>query len=1200
MHLKSLTLRGFKSFASSTTMRFEPGVNCVVGPNGSGKSNVVDALAWVMGEQGVKNLRGGSMADVIFAGTAKRPALGRAEVALTIDNSDGVLPIEYSEVTISRTLFRSGGSEYAINGTSCRLLDIQDLLSDTGMGKEMHVIIGQGRLDAVLTASPEDRRSFIEEASGVLKHRKRKEKALRKMESMAGSLTRIEDLTAELRRQLGPLARQAEAARKANIIQADVRDARARLLADDLAQQHARLSTQATNEKQIATERERNAEQVQVVRGRVLELEGLVGRLQPELALLNEQWEKLGTLQERFRSLSQLAAERQRSLAAGDQTRYHGERPEDIRERAKRSLTQEEALRNEVESAADRLSEAVAEREELEQTERQLERDVVELNRIVADQRESAARLTGQLNSERTRIESLDSELERVVATGNMAAERAAEAARDCEELEAAIAQHSGPDDSMRQAHEQLAFQIEETRQELARARRARQEQGEALASWKAKAETLALSLEPADATMWVMDSRHPSLRLLRDHLSVSAGWESAVEAALAGAVAGVAAESLDEAVDLLRAVREENTGRIEITIADGAGEASAGDDDASYDGRPAWEAAASRTARILNEIVPDSQQAVAALDVVAVADPMRATIERILCDTVLTVDLLSARTLLQAGIRRVATVAGDVLTASRAQGGEASPASLLARQHAYKEAEAEADGAAEKLHECGAEVAAKERALEEMESRFQELGADLTARDSQLAALSAQLGVVRRSVQSSREEQARGQARVERIRAERARHAKELADLERQQSASTGDPEELARRLSGRQEEIREAHEATRVARQRETEARLKLRTSEERLRAVAGKAEALERNAQAVEERIERARRAAERRALSQTIAHTVEEDAQQALSAARAIRSDIGEKRQDMESRRTIHDRDLAAARQELEELQATGRKLADSGHQHELLQAELRLRYEQLSAQAIDTLGIQAGDLIDEYGPHVPIPTEKGERPFVRAEQEQRLAKSERALGRLGKINPLALEEHAALEERQKYLSDQLMDLRKSRDDLLRIVRDIDQHVEEVLGSALRDVSEWFETVFAKLFPGGQGRMVLTDPDNPLTTGVDLEARPPGKRVKRLSLLSGGERSLTAIAFLVAIFMARPSPFYVMDEVEAALDDVNLSRLLDTFRDLQENSQLLVVTHQKRTMEIADTLYGVTMRDDGVSHVISQRMRDIAPA
>src|SRR5213082_4311152 len=241
VHLSSLTLKGFKSFASATTSRLEPGITCVVGPNGSGKSNVVDAIAWVLGEQGAKSLRGGKMEDVVFAGTTSRPPLGRAEVVLTIDNTDGALPIDYTEVTISRTMFRNGGSDYAINGNPCRLLDVQELLSDSGIGREMHVIVGQGQLDAVLSARPEDRRAFIEEAAGVLKHKKRKEKALRKLEAMQANLTRLQDLTTELRRQLKPLGKQAEVARRAAGIQADLRDAKLRLAADDVVNRQAEL-----------------------------------------------------------------------------------------------------------------------------------------------------------------------------------------------------------------------------------------------------------------------------------------------------------------------------------------------------------------------------------------------------------------------------------------------------------------------------------------------------------------------------------------------------------------------------------------------------------------------------------------------------------------------------------------------------------------------------------------------------------------------------------------------------------------------------------------------------------------------------------------------------------------------------------------------------------------------------------------------
>ena len=366
MYLKSLTLRGFKSFASSTTLRFEPGITCVVGPNGSGKSNVVDALAWVMGEQGAKSLRGGKMEDVIFAGTSGRPPLGRAEVALTIDNTDGALPIEYTEVTISRTLFRNGGSEYAINGRACRLLDIQDLLSDSGLGREMHVIVGQGQLDAVLRATPEERRGFIEEAAGVLKHRKRKEKALRKLESMQANLNRLNDLTAELRRQLKPLGKQAEVARRAATIQADLRDARIRLLADDLHTVRAALEKEIADENAL---RERRAEveaRHEEIEARLAELEAALAEDAPELAHAQETVLQLSTVQERLRATHQLALQRWRNLTADEPEVRPGRDPDEIAAEAEALREQEFDLRAALAEDQARLNEAIEGRQQME------------------------------------------------------------------------------------------------------------------------------------------------------------------------------------------------------------------------------------------------------------------------------------------------------------------------------------------------------------------------------------------------------------------------------------------------------------------------------------------------------------------------------------------------------------------------------------------------------------------------------------------------------------------------------------------------------------------------------------------------------------------------------------------------------------------------------------------------------------------
>ncbi|MDU7506463.1 MAG: AAA family ATPase, partial [Clostridia bacterium] len=316
MYLKSLTLKGFKSFASATTLNFEPGITAIVGPNGSGKSNVVDALAWVMGEQGAKSLRGGKMEDVIFAGTSGRAALGRAEVSLTIDNSDGLLPIDYTEVTISRTLFRSGGSEYAINGTTCRLLDVQELLSDTGMGREMHVIVGQGQLDQILRATPEVRRGFIEEAAGVLKHRRRKEKASRKLASTQQNLERLNDLIREIRRQLKPLGRQAQVARRAAVIQAELRDSRARLLADDYTQAKLALDSELAGAQAAADAKRAATQRVEQAQSDELAAEQAVSELAPVLNQAQEVWYSISALRERVSTTISIAAERMRYSAA--------------------------------------------------------------------------------------------------------------------------------------------------------------------------------------------------------------------------------------------------------------------------------------------------------------------------------------------------------------------------------------------------------------------------------------------------------------------------------------------------------------------------------------------------------------------------------------------------------------------------------------------------------------------------------------------------------------------------------------------------------------------------------------------------------------------------------------------------------------------------------------------------------------------
>ena len=469
VHLKTLTLRGFKSFASATTLNFEPGVTCVVGPNGSGKSNVVDALAWVMGEQGAKSLRGGKMEDVIFAGTAGRPPLGRAEVALTIDNADGALPIEYSEVTISRTLFRNGGSEYAINGQGCRLLDIQDLLSDSGLGREMHVIVGQGQLDAVLRATPEERRGFIEEAAGVLKHRKRKEKALRKLEAMQANLTRLGDLTGEIRRQLGPLGRQAEVARKAAVVQADLRDSRARLLADDLAQLTSTLEQEIADESALRVRREEVEGALAATRARLATLEREAAEAAPALSEASEVWYRLSSLRERLRGTASLAADRVRLLGSAGPERTGGSDPDDLAAQAERVRAAEAELASEVELSRAALEAAVTARQEAEAEATAAEKEVATALRGAADRREGVARLAGQVAARRSRVEATQAELGRLRESLAAAEQRGQEATTQFAVLESQVAGVEEGEEGLDAEHEAAVEALERATERLDR-----------------------------------------------------------------------------------------------------------------------------------------------------------------------------------------------------------------------------------------------------------------------------------------------------------------------------------------------------------------------------------------------------------------------------------------------------------------------------------------------------------------------------------------------------------------------------------------------------------------------------------------------------------------------------------------------------------------------------------------------------------
>ena len=1189
MHLKTLTLRGFKSFASATTLALQPGITCVVGPNGSGKSNVVDALAWVMGEQGARALRGSNMADVIFAGTSGRAALGRAQVDLTIDNADGLLDIEYSEVTISRTLFRGGGSEYSINGSPVRLLDVQELLSDTGMGRQMHVIVGQGQLDAILSSTPEERRGFIEEAAGVLKHRRRKERALKKLADMDANLVRVLDLTAEIHRQLKPLARQARIARRASLIQARVRDAKARLLADDLASALSRLAALEASDESAAQRRATLEAQIAASRVSLSSLEEAERSSSPALEQASADWQSLTTLTERLRG-TLMAATQKVALRATPEPPPAGEDPDVLDERARVAGTEDAALAGQVDVARSALTSATRAREAAEDTDEAASRELARVNRVIADHREKVARLTGDVSTAASRLEAARAEAERAWSAYQGAQERAAAAEAAVPGTTGSVADSAFDKDGLSadssggaaRAHAEASARRDAARARVDELLGVEREARAERARWEARRDALEQLLAPEDGTSELL-GKPGVLGQVAPLLRVAPGYEDAVAAALAPFADAVVVDSLARGLGELDAARAAgrslrlvvapgDQGRAEETLRTGEATASS-------------PVAASPGALGAAELPEGAAWLRSVVTCEGGAAPLAALLDGVVaCSAECAPAVLALM-----GVRAVVTPGGDVLRAWSVEGGRQA-SSVLSVRADFEQASVRAKDAGVRMDVVSEELAHANVQLDRCIKEANEALKALRAEDAQRAKEAQELARAQSAAQAARAEaeRARDVARRADEQVEWAREQDVAARARLERADSVGSPESL----EDAQARADAASRAARQARETENEARLSLRTLEDQSRRAAARA------------------RYARREAVRQTelaTASDVEAAARIALEAAERALSRAATERDRLSARRSQVSREVSDARRALDRMSAELADEMNSANQGKIAVEQTRVRVEDLQRRALEELSLEPEQLIAEFGPEVMVPVlpldpddvEKAEaaepRAYMRAEQERALATAQKDLEKLGRVNPLALEEHEALAARHKFLVDQVQDLKASKADLLRIVQDVDRLVQEAFTAAFAETRKQFEHVFGVLFPGGQGDLVLTDPEDMLSTGIEIEARPAGKKVKRLSLLSGGERSLAAIAFLVAIFKARPSPFYVMDEVEAALDDMNLTRLLTIFKELQETSQLIVITHQKRTMEIADALYGVTMRD-GITRVVSQRLAD----
>ncbi|MCU1418918.1 MAG: smc [Mycetocola sp.] len=1188
MYLKSLTLKGFKSFAQPTTFAFEPGVTCVVGPNGSGKSNVVDALAWVMGEQGAKTLRGGKMEDVIFAGTSTRGPLGRAQVLLTIDNSDGALPIDYTEVTISRTLFRNGGSDYAINGENCRLLDVQELLSDSGLGREMHVIVGQGQLDAVLRASPEERRGFIEEAAGILKHRRRKEKTLRKLDAMQTNLTRLSDLAGEIRRQLKPLGRQAEVAREAQTIAAIVRDARARILADDVVALRRALDDHGRTESERRTERIVLQEQLEQKQLRIARIEQ--AQVGDAVDSARRTSFALESAQERLRNLFTLA--NQRLALLGSQGDAQDAGPSVTRSMVDDAHAEVARLTETIATAESAWQRAQAGTAAARSRLDAVDTEIAAQSALVSRHDLEITKLTGQAETAASRLAAVRGERLRQENALDAATDRRRAAQQQLDEVEESAGDVDAGESGLDEAYELAQAAVFEAEAEIERLRdllHGHERERDALA---AQTSALSRALDIRDGSSDLVAARLDGIRgVVADSVQVRPGYETAIAAALGTLADAVLAEDRAAAERALEHARENDLGRVEVVIADATGT------NVDWPEIPGVQSAAS--------VVTAPDGILGILNHLAIAEDVDAARKAV--PTLTAADLGGPVTLV--------TRAGDVLTDFLLRGGSGGKQGRI-------ELLAERDTAVDRLADVTTlldavrfDLAEHRGVLSAAKEQSKNTLSALREFDSQVAAQAERLNRARVQVEASTAEFDRLSAAFalskDAVTAAETAAAQARAELDTAQSR----PRPILD-LSARESLLVELE----VARERELEARLQLETARERVRAEEQRTSNLVKQMEADRLAAEAAARRAVIRA-RQVAAATGVADVLPAVLAS--VDRSVAEAKlvlERAEQERASQNAELVAIRRDEAALRERLQAITENVHGLELQIYEKKLHLSSLLERAGSELGLVEDVLVAEYGPDVPVPPDSTDAtpgaapaespaasdrdddqealpagiPYDRAAQQKRLEKAERTFAQLGRVNPLALEEFAALEQRHVFLTEQLTDLSNTRKDLLLIIEELDEKMQVIFGEAFDDTKAAFADVFPVLFPGGTGSISLTNPADLLTTGIEVSVKPAGKKIERLSLLSGGERSLAAVALLIAIFKARPSPFYIMDEVEAALDDANLGRLLTIFEDLRRTSQLIVITHQKRTMEIADALYGVSMRQDGVSAVVGQRV------
>lgn len=1142
MHLTSLTIRGFKSFASATTFTFDEGLSAIVGPNGAGKSNVVDALAWVLGEQGSKNLRGGSMQDVIFAGAGQRPALGRAKVSLTIDNSDGQLNVPASEVEISRTMFSSGGSEYQLNGEPVRLSDIQELFATAGLGKNLHVLVGQGQLDQLLYASSDQRRVLLEEAAGINKHRRRQDKTARKLESMRENLTRVEDIVRELERQLEPLGEQAESAREASNIQAKIRELQSLQLAVETKELSQQLENISEKQSQLQETFDRLTAENEDAQKREGATEQVKHDIQASLRLVEQRIQKLVSLETQVSGLIDLAAER--------------------------------ALHRHVD-----LTPYVRAVEQAQMRVKKIEEDV--LDGVVQREESAQVAFVQRLKSELASAE-LKKASDAVLATRNRAQVERQHRAQLTENLAAQRAQAT-----------RAEAEVAEHTQELHDAQKLQRSAHEVLSKHRvslADAQQKVTELEKLNerALGTRVSARNELEKIRKQHadLTTQEAAQIAEKATLKRALAGKGSQAAPAKANQLYTY---------FSVIDGWDKAVAvalGDSAEAYVvPSPAVEDTESLAVSLAFEPLTDSHKtpkipanARSVLDVIDADAKVEPIVRAALENYVLVESIEDARTCLDVNPHLVAITREGIRVSSWSIIYPAASGSAVQLHKDFENINAHLENTQIQLLQITEE-------LKDAEENFS------TAR-SQEKDILHRLGAAHSTVETLQREGAALESRLSTIDQQLKRHHHLVESAKQRASKAQQELETTLSTLKDNQPkiiDIEPLETAEKNAQQRAYRAQTALDLAESR-------AQVSFKNLQRMFVDLAQARKEFDRA----TIDYQEASDQQQQKSAkadrAAAAQEKASKLLEAIHSARSFEETTYSeyqrkiAHRVEEDTQEASERNirqaklsaLATEISEYKVQRARLETKFEDLDHKAFDISGQSALDMMHKH--HESLENFDSEQTLLTTE------KLRRQLQELGAVNPLALEEYEALSQRYRFMSDQLTDLKASRSDLRAIMKDVNTHIADLFGAVFTEVKSNYEAIFPRLFPGGEGTLVLTDAGNLLDTGIEVHARPAGKKVKRLSLLSGGERSLASLALLIAIFMARPAPFYVLDEVEAALDDRNLSRLLEVLAELSTQSQLIVITHKTRTMESADTLYGIAMKD-GVSSVVSQKVEQL---